>query len=227
MLTFQLQSSHTQQVIQQFHEILDSKHQAFANGPFHRLELCGILVAPEVSGTLKSVDRIPIASWSDYLSAKLTGTITTVTSFLPLAIEHQARIIVLTPSIIHSLSPPLHSMEATTVGALESYTHSLRRELSPAGVSVSHIQLGSIDFGALLRGSEYQRTRENKSSQPSVLHEAVFDALTMEGPFGSRRVGRGATVYGLIGSFAPTSLVDWMVRPKRGSTGPYKLISAE
>jgi NAD(P)-dependent dehydrogenase (short-subunit alcohol dehydrogenase family) len=118
-------------------------------------------------------------------------------------------------------------MEATAVGALEAYTHSLRRELAPAGVPVSHLQLGSFDFGALLHGSQYQRAQKSKSSHPKVLHDAVFDALTMKGPFRSKCIGRGAILYGMIGSCAPVSLVDWMVsRPKRGSGGTFKLISS-
>lgn len=229
-LTDRFQASHAEQTIRDFHEVLDSKQPMSADGRRRQLELCGIVVAPEVSGTHQSVDRIPVDSWSEFLSSRLAGTITTVTSFLPLAIEHQARVVILTPSISHSLNTVLHAMEATAVGALESFARSLRRELAPSGVPVSHLQLGSFDFGALLHGTEYQKSKQKKPrSQPRILHEAVFDALTMKSPVRSCWLGRGATMYGILGSWAPVTLVDWMVSQPRcragSSSKPVKLLS--
>ena len=43
------------------------------------------------------------------------------------------------------------------------------------------------------------------------LHNAVFDALTQKRPRKIWRVGRGSVAYDIVGNWAPTGLVGWIL----------------
>lgn len=49
------------------------------------------------------------------------------------------------------------------------------------------------------------------------LHNAVFDALTQKRPRRVWRVGRGSVTYDLVGNWAPSGLVGWMMGVRRVS----------
>ncbi|KAF2675279.1 DUF1776-domain-containing protein [Microthyrium microscopicum] len=218
----------TEAAIQQFHSILDSRHQSFPGATPHTLDLTGVVIAPDLTyHQLKRIDSIAADVWTDEFSTKVTLTINASGAFLPLVIEHQARVLILTPTITYSLSPPLHAVETTMVGALEGYTRALQRELHSSGVHVSHLKLGAFDFGALTpRAQQVRASDSRKYANPCELHHKVFDALTMKRPFGTSSVGSGSVLYGIIGSL-PTTLVDLMISKSqlkdRMRTALYKL----
>lgn len=125
---------------------------------------------------------------------------------------------------MHSLQPPQNSIESVSVSALETFTKTLRREAKALNVQVSHIKLGSIDFGTFPSQSSrsnpgeqihdyraVQKLKSAKGSSPRELHHAVFSALTMSKPFNTRHVGRGSLSYEIIGRIVPNSFIDWML----------------
>jgi NAD(P)-dependent dehydrogenase (short-subunit alcohol dehydrogenase family) len=160
--------------------------------------------------------------WADALSTKVLSSINITRIFLPIISRNQSRILVLTPSIINTLNPSHNGVESVSVSALEAFTRTLRREAKALNVSISHIRMGSFDFGSVLSKSSalahsstdnasIQRIKAASASHPRELHYAVFDALTKSRPFTSRRVGRGSLSYDIVGSIMPTSIIDWML----------------
>ncbi len=59
------------------------------------------------------------------------------------------KVILLTPTIISSLSPPFHAPESLIISGLTAFTESLRGELAPAGIPVTHLKLGAFDFSTV------------------------------------------------------------------------------
>lgn len=57
--------------------------------------------------------------------------------------------ILLTPSIISSLSPPFHAPESVIISGLTAFTESLRGELAPLDIPVMHLKLGAFDFSSV------------------------------------------------------------------------------
>ena len=204
--------------MEQFRAVLDSK-QPLLPGAAPYLNLKGIIVAPDVRCQPQSIEKISTSIWTNTINKNLLGTVNTVGAFLPIALDHKSRIVVLTPNIISALNLPFHSIEITTVGALEGYTRSLRRELSPSGVSVTHIKLGSVDYGNLAPRSHF-RAPMKRVVNASELHHAVFDALTTSTWFATYRLGSGASAYDFVGSWMPVSLVDWMLSKNKRSKTP-------
>jgi hypothetical protein len=72
--------------------------------------------------------------------------------------------IVLTPTIISSLSPPFHAPESLIISGLTAFTESLRGELAPLDIPVTHLKLGAFDFSTMhprnqLQGQTLQAQR--------------------------------------------------------------------
>jgi NAD(P)-dependent dehydrogenase (short-subunit alcohol dehydrogenase family) len=215
--------------VDQFGETISSPYQVFPGADPHHLKLIGLIIAPDLNYPTGTIHDLNPEVWSSALDTWVLSSINITHTFLPLISRRQARILVLTPSIINSLNPARHAVESVSVAALEAFTRSLRRETQAFKVHVSHIKLGTIDFGPLSQlkapnndqGSSGElfakRTKSEKGSNPRVLQCAVFDALTMTRPFNTRRIGRGSLTYDLVGTFMPHSLVDWMLGTNRGS----------
>jgi hypothetical protein len=137
------------------------------------------------------------------------------------------------------------------VSALSSFTAVLTSELSPMGIPVTHLQLGTFDTSVFsphnrhLATPQSQRaetlrwdaqTREaygrnfvavssrglGRGSSLRELNDAVFDAM-VSGRSGTVRVGMGSSVYSFIGRWAPRGLVGWMLGIRSSQTeGPQK-----
>jgi hypothetical protein len=58
-------------------------------------------------------------------------------------------VILLTPTIISSLSPPFHAPESLIISGLTAFTESLRSELAPLDIPVTHLKLGAFDFSTV------------------------------------------------------------------------------
>lgn len=65
-------------------------------------------------------------------------------------LQHKPSVLLLTPGIISSLNPAFHLPEAAINGALTSAAEVLSAELSPLGVPVTHVQLGTFDFSSIV-----------------------------------------------------------------------------
>jgi len=149
-------------------------------------------------------------------------------------------VLLLTPSIIQSLNPAFHAPESVLVSGLSSFAAVLRSELSPLGIPVCHLQLGSFDTSST-HSRQHQNTQQSqraetlkwddttrqnygrnfvalstglgnagKGSSLRTLNNAVFDAM-VSGTAQTIRVGMGAKLYGFVGNWVPTSLVGWMM----------------
>jgi NAD(P)-dependent dehydrogenase (short-subunit alcohol dehydrogenase family) len=180
----------------------------------HHLEFTGLVIAPDLVYPSGSALDLEPAIWQDTFNVKVLSNVSATRAFLPLVIQHHARVIFVTPSIIQSLKPAYNAVESSLGCALEAYITSLQREMGEYDVHVSHVKLGAVDFtspppsGASSPGL----VRAHAVSGSKELQYAVFDALTMVRPFQVRRVGRGSMTYDIIGKLMPGSLVQWMMQ---------------
>ena len=209
--------------MERFYDVLVSPHQAFPGASSHELRFSGLILAPDLAYPSGSIEALSPEVWSDALNSKVLNIISITHSFLPTIKEFQARILVLRPNIVRSLSPAYHSVESTVVGALDGFTKTLEREMRPSNVFVTQIRLGTFDWSAFVSRSHYAQQHflasrsTSKASNLRELHHSVFDALTMKHPARVRRVGRGSVVYDIIGSWTPASLVDLMLGEEKPS----------
>lgn len=236
---FDADGSQTTNVIDKFSSYLASPVQAFPGAVSHRLNFTGMVVIPDSHYPTGPVETISASDWSDMLNVRLLWPFVTTKSFLPLLRGSQARVLVVTPTIVSSLHTPFHAPEAISVAATSAFTDSLRRELSPLGVGVTQLKLGTFDLSSVagrqqmsnsngpradviawssnVRGA-YAHTyiglntgKSAKGTSLRELHLAVFDALTDKKVKRSVRVGSGSLIYELFGQLAPDSLVLWML----------------
>jgi len=231
--------------VSRFEAYLNFPVTAFQGAHPHHLHLAGMVLVPDSYYPTGPIEMISADVWSDVLNLRLISPFITTKLFIRLLRAHQARLLVLTPSITHSLSPSFHAPEAVAVAALDSFTTSLRRELRPLHVDVSQIKLGTFDLSAVLGRQHLQAVngaradlvswpssvrgaygrlyaaqegkRPVKGSPLRELHHAVFDVLAREDRLVKLvRVGGGSLVYDLIGRLVPDGVVEWMLNGGRG-----------
>ncbi|GAB7365514.1 hypothetical protein MBLNU230_g6587t1 [Neophaeotheca triangularis] len=204
--------------LSQFANLLGRPHWAFEGAESHRLRLVGLVLAPDTAATpAAGIEDISSEEWSDALNAKVLNTIATTQLLLPSVVEHQARLLMLTPSITPSLRLPGHGVENTVYGALQGFAHSLAAELRDSGVGMAHFKLGHIDIPAVTarQKREGQAVGRTRATPVRKLHDAVFDALVAKKPKGTWYVGRGSLAYDVIGRWVPGGVVGWMMGASR------------
>ncbi|KAJ4372307.1 hypothetical protein N0V83_004081 [Neocucurbitaria cava] len=237
----------TQEAIERFNNLLTRPHVAFSGASPHNLNLGGVILVPDLIYPTGPIETVSPELWSDALNAKVLHTIAVTQALLPTICGFKSRVLMLTPSIISSLRPPFHSVETTIVSALEGFLSSLRAELGTLGIDVVQFHLGTFDVTNVgpkhhlqtkATGSPHawpKTTRamyaDNFVNQSRVahdrlnhtgsslreLHNAVFDALTQKRPRRVWRVGRGSVTYDIVGNWAPSGLVGWMMGLRRVS----------
>ena len=131
---------------------------------------------PDMSSPSGPIETIAPDLWSDALNIKVLGTIATTQAFLRTICDFRARLLVLTPSIIPSLSPPFHAVESSIVAALDAFTTSLRGELGTVGIDVCQLKLGSFDYGG--RSSSVGQGHSPVRTQQSSAGAARADVLS-------------------------------------------------
>lgn len=198
-----------QEQVSRFRHFMSRHHHAFNGAPSHALSLAGIIIAPDTTATIEPILSITPESWSTALNAKVLNTILTAQLLLPLATEFKSRVILMTPSIVPSLRPPYHAVQATVSGAIDAFTSTLAAELSQANVPVCHFKLGNIETP----GSKHRKddSRLIKGTSMRKVHDSVFDALHSRSLSRTWHVGRGSLVYDIIGAWMPSALVTRMM----------------
>ncbi|KAF1835403.1 DUF1776-domain-containing protein [Decorospora gaudefroyi] len=73
------------------------------------------------------------------------------------------------------------------------------------------------NFENQTRAAQNRGLLNHTGSSLRALHNAVFDALTQKRPQKVWRVGRGSVTYDLVGNWAPSGLVGWMMGLQRVS----------
>jgi NAD(P)-dependent dehydrogenase (short-subunit alcohol dehydrogenase family) len=124
------------------------------------MNLAGVIVIPDLTYPSGPVETISPDLWSDALNVKVLGTIAITQAFLRTISEFHARLLILTPSIIPSLSPPFHAVESSIVAGLDAFTASLTKELATMAIDVISLKLGTFDLGNGSRpGGQGNQTR--------------------------------------------------------------------
>jgi hypothetical protein len=107
------------------------------------------------------------------------------------------------PGLLPAAGPDHAESLSWPEGARQAYGRNFVRQ----GASV----LGGGGGG----GGGAGRARGLRGSSPRELHRVVFDVLDGSEAGGVVRVGLGASVYGLVGRWAPRGLVAWMMGVRR------------
>lgn len=139
------------------------------------LTLASVILIPSLHYQTSPIATIPPSNFADLFNTHLLQPILTIQAFLPLltsrltpppppapsapgapstpstshsekAVLKTPKVLVFTPSIISSISPPFHAPEATVCSALSAFTEVLTAELRPLQIPVTHLQLGTFDF---------------------------------------------------------------------------------
>ncbi|MCJ1361356.1 hypothetical protein MMC16_000454 [Acarospora aff. strigata] len=134
----------------------------------HTLSLTALILLPSPSYPTGPIETLTPTTWSDTLNTRILATTTTTQLFLPPLRTFRSRLLLLTPSIIPSLSPPFHAIQSATVAALTAYATTLAAELAPAGVHVVQFKLGTFEVpGAGRAASPDRATRADVLSWPA------------------------------------------------------------
>jgi len=234
----------SESVVSRFETYLSFPVTAFPGAVPHRLKLTGMILIPDSYFPTGPIESLSPDAWSDVLNLRFLSPVVTTKLFLRLLRTHQSKLLLLTPSITHSLTPPFHAPESAAISALSSFTASLHCELSPLGVAVTQIKLGTFDLTPVCGRQQFhapngaradliswppsvrsaygksyaaqEAGRRFKGSPLRELHHVVFDELSEGRSRRVVRVGSGSLVYELIGRFAPVGLVGWMLSGGRG-----------
>ena len=78
------------------------------------------------------------------------------------------KVLVFTPSIVSSINPPFHAPEATVCSALSAFTEVLTAELRPLAIPVTHVQLGTFDFGPFTSASAASQPHPILGPKPTL-----------------------------------------------------------
>lgn len=232
-------------------KVLNSSLLSMPGSNPHQLSLAGVLLVPDLYFPAGPVESIRIEMWNDTLYSKLLGPIFLLSNgLIDLVRNHKSRFVILSPTIMAALNPGFHAAEALTANALSSLALALHRELSPQGIPVVHLKLGSFDvshgrsqerqianavradvlgwsektreiYGRAYQASAYLQTGRAYGSNLRTLNHAVFDALTTPSPARLWYVGRGSLIYQLIASTFPESALSWLLQPPVSRT-PYE-----
>ncbi|KAK9479481.1 hypothetical protein V1514DRAFT_328036 [Lipomyces japonicus] len=116
--------------------------------------LAGVIILPDLYYPTGPVESINAYDWSDVLYSKVVGSVALLSQgFIPLVRRHDARFILLTPSILPSLCLPFHAPECVTANALSAFALCMQRELAPQGIPFIHMRLGSFDMSVPIPSS--------------------------------------------------------------------------
>ena len=147
--------------IEAFSRSLARSYSPAGNNSPNDLKFAGLFHVPDFTYPTGPAQTITPDIWSDALNAKVLHTVATAQAFLSKVISCNARILILTPTIMSSLRPPFHGIESAVVGALEGFTSSLRGELAPLGVPVCRLKLGSFDHGSSAGRQQLQHSQRS------------------------------------------------------------------
>lgn len=105
---------------------------------------CDVLV--NSAGQLELAPAAESAAIAERLiQSNYLGVVNTVAAFLPLLRAGERRSIVNLSSFVGRLSPPYFAAYSASKHALQAYSHALRQELAPEGISVSLVLPGPVE----------------------------------------------------------------------------------
>jgi len=163
-----------------------------------------------------NVTAILPEEWSTLINSRILKLVLYTQYLLPLLHESQAKVLLLTPSIVPSLNLSGHALQSTIYGALKGFTSSLASDLLLQNISFCHFKLGHIDFEQKLTSRRVQSILF-PPTHPRVLYESVCKALQSKTLIRTWYVGTGSLSYDIIGKIIPTNIIHWLLsfnRPK-------------
>lgn len=182
------------------------------------------------------VELVPVEEWRRQYDTNVFGLVAITRAVLPQMREAGRGRIINIGSMTGRIAPPFQGVYASSKHAVEGLSDSLRRELVPYGIKVSVIRPGFINtpFGhqeqeALARyetdGPYADQVKKFKAwharghpsaPPPSVVAEAVYDALTAERPQSRYTVPKNMMGALAMRNLLPSALTDRMFERVNG-----------
>ena len=163
-----MQSSNTEEAMKRFRHLLSTPQQAVPGAASNKLQLTGVILAPELLYPSGPIETISMESWSDTINVQLLNTIAAAKEFLNPVCRFKSRFLMLTPNNIPSIQPPFHALQNTVIGALNGFFTTLQNELDTINIRICHFKLGMFDYGALsghhLQQQRYTALGRNEAS---------------------------------------------------------------
>ena len=175
------------------------------------------------------VEEVPLDDWRRQFETNVFGLVRVTQAVLPQMRETRRGRVINIGSVAGRIAPPFFGAYAASKHAVEGLSDALRRELAPHGIKVSVIRPGFINTNF---GHQEQEALENymgadapyaeqisifkawhskghpTAPPPSIVAEAVHDALTAERP--NSRYTAPKKMLGFLGlrNLAPSALTD-------------------
>jgi len=181
------------------------------------------------------IEALPMSEWQRQFDANFFGVIRVTKACLPLLREAKGRVINMS-SISGRVASPFLSPYSASKFALESFSDSLRRELSPFGVKVAVIEPGPIAtpiwdkkdiqaensaidkqvmeiYSANTERFHFFIDEAKRRAEPvSLVIAAIEHALTSRSPKTRYPVGRGISFSSRMAGVMPDRVMDALLR---------------
>jgi NAD(P)-dependent dehydrogenase (short-subunit alcohol dehydrogenase family) len=184
-------------------------------------------------GLMRPVEYVTDEEMQHIFEVNVFGQIAVTQAFLPLLRRARGRIVNI-GSVGAHIGLPFGGLLNASKSALRSLNDALRLELRSSGVRVSIIEPGAIktpavdktlgdvegvirglpaagaeEYGAALRTfARHGYALESRGSDPKVVAQAVYEALTEANPKTRYAAGKHANVLALVGTLVPAVILD-------------------
>ncbi len=175
---------------------------------------------------LGALEDVSPATVRRHLEANLVAVHTVVHATLPTLRRHNGRLVVV-GSFAGAVPLPYHGAYSAAKAGLHGYVDALRREVAPAGVTVSLVEPGPTRTGLNERAAATLEADSQSpytdqyaafdgysphSVSPETVAKTVLEAATASSPRTRYRVGRRARWLPWLSVVLPDRLVDRLVR---------------
>ncbi|VVT46568.1 uncharacterized protein SAPINGB_P001278 [Magnusiomyces paraingens] len=155
--------------------VLNVPATAFPGAIPHMLTLAGVIVVPDLYYPTGPVESICVDAWSDLVNSKILGPIFLLSNgLLDLVRAHEARVLLLSPTIMGSLTPGFHAAESLVSAALDALSLAVSRELASQDIPFVHIKMGSFDVS---HGGAAHHAARAKQRERAVQNQVRADIL--------------------------------------------------
>lgn len=218
--------------VERFKAHLQIPHSAFQGARAHHLVFRSLILIPSQTYPSAPISVLAPSIISDLLNTRLLTPILTLQALLPLlhslplSHPHQHNstalskpsVLVLTPNIISSLHPAFHLPESSIVSGLIAFANVLSAELSPLGIPVTRLELGTFDISSFSPHNRYAQTLQSQRAETLTWDDSSrqayaknFIATSSGQGIGSATGGRGSSLRELN-----NAVFDAMIRGKGG-----------
>lgn len=137
-------TNHLESQIGQFGKLLQQPVTPFPGASSHKLRLVLVVFSPLLHFPLGPVELTAMSTWTRLntrfvLTCQLLGC-----GVIQLVRRHEAKVVVLTPTITSLLLMPYHAAETVYTNQTQALFTTLAREMRPLGILVTQVRIGNL-----------------------------------------------------------------------------------